>query len=174
MKTTDEKYNRIIKVLRDSRPEVSDLNDIEDEVMKRISGKPEVVSGFFDFFFGWIYVGWVRRSLVAASFALLGFFLWQQNNILNQIDDLNEKVGNNKITTYNPSDAIEKRLILFRLSQERSGNMIVREEDLTRLLDSLNDLNIRYRDLLEMIDEYPGLKKIVEENQKKLQSRIKL
>jgi len=176
MKNEDEKYKRILRALRGSKPKVPEYYQIEDEVIRRISKKTDTVPGFFDFLFGWIYIGWVRRSLVAASFALLGFFLWQQNNILNQIDDLNKLVGSNKmVTTYDPSDAIEKKQLLLRLSQEKSKNIIVSEEDLARLLDSINDLNVRYRDLLDLVDDYPEFKNMVEENlQKNFQSRIKL
>ena len=176
MNASDEKYERILQALRKSKPDVPWYELMEDEIMRRISRKHGASSGFFDFLFGWIYVSWVRRSLVAASFALLGFFLWQQNSILNQIDELGKQVRSNKtISPYDPSVSIEKKHMLLRLSQEKSGNIVVSQEDLSKLLDSINNLNIRYKDLLDAMDDYPVLKKQVEENlQKNFKSRIKL
>jgi hypothetical protein len=176
MNPTDEKYDRLLHLLRKSKPEAPWYNLMEDEIMKRISGKPETAHGIFDFIFGWIYIGWVRRSLIALSFVLLGFFLWQQNNILKEVNELGKKVSASRMgPNYDPAAALEKKQMLLKLSREKTGNIVIRQEDLTMLLDSLKNLNVRYRDLLDLVNEYPELKKVVEENlQKNLQSRIKL
>lgn len=73
------------------------------------------------------------------------------------------------------SEALGKKQVFLKMSQERGGNLVVSEEELIRLIDSLNQLNIRYRDLLELIDDDPELKKMVEEKlEKNLRSKLKL
>lgn len=177
MKTDKEKYEKIVEALRNSIPELTLYDSIEERVIERISKKNDKdQTGIFDLFFGWIYIGWVRKSLIAASFAMLGFFLWQQNNIMNQINDLSSRIReNDRMVTYDPSAALEKRQMLLKYSRERSGGYYMSEEDLTKILDSINHLNIRYKNLLEMIDSDTLLKKKVEDKlEKKLGSKIKL
>lgn len=173
---SDEKYQKVLKALRASKPEVPWYDLLEEDILRQITTKKATSRGFLDFIFGWIYIGWVRRSLVAASIALLGFFIWQQNSILNQIDELGRQVNASKtVSPYNPSEVIGKKQLLLRLSQEKSRDIVVSEEDLERLVDSINNQNIKYRDLLDAIDDYPELKKQVEETlQKNFQTRIKL
>lgn len=177
MKTDKEKYERIIDALRKSAPGLNQYNGIEETVIRRISQKTEKdTTGIIDFLFGWIYIGWVRKSLIAASFTLLGFFLWQQHNIMHQINVLGNRISeNDRLVIYNPSASLEKRQMLLKYSREIAGGYYVSEEDLTNILDSLNHLNMRYKDLLEMIDNDTLLKKKVEEKlEKELGSKIKL
>ena len=76
---------------------------------------------------------------------------------------------------YNQVSALESRQLLLKFSRERSGGYYISEEDLTLILDSLKHLNIRYKDLMDLIDNDTILKKRVEEKlEKKLGSRIKL
>lgn len=177
MKTEKDKYYKLIETLRRSTPEMDQYNAVEDAVFQKILKKSDnELTGILDFLFGWIYIGWVRRSLIATSFALLGFFLWQQNNIMNQIDDLRSSIReNDRLIVYNQVSALERRQMLLKFSRERSGGYYISEEDLTLILDSLKNMNIRYKDLMDLIDNDTVLKKRVEEKiEKKLGSRIKL
>ena len=89
VKMESEKYNKILKLLRESKPVLDSTEDIEREVLQRISGKHKSVlnlSELIDSLFGWIYIGWVRRSLITASVLLVVVFVWQQGIILKQIN----------------------------------------------------------------------------------------
>lgn len=177
MMADKEKYEKIIQALRQSKPEMTGYDIIEENVMKRIARSNETDrTGILDFLFGWIYIGWVRKSLITASFALLGFFIWQQHIIMNQINDLSSRLNeNDRMMIYDRSASLEKRQKLLKLSREHSQGYYVSEEELTRLIDSINHLNIRYRTLIDMIDDDTLLKKKIEESiGKKLGSRIKL
>ncbi|HLN55507.1 MAG TPA: hypothetical protein VK207_05930 [Bacteroidales bacterium] len=177
MKTENEKYEKIVDSLRKSTPELIHYDSLEEKIMRKISSKDHKdVTGIFDFLFGWIYIGWVRKTLIAVSFALLGFFLWQQNSIINQINDLSVSIReNDRMIIYDPSAALEKRQMLLKYTRERSGGYYVPEEDLKKIIDSLNHLDISYRDLLDLINSDSLLKKRVEEKlERKLGSRIKL
>ena len=89
MKSESEKYDKIINLLRKSKPEIDSIEDIEKEVIKRIARRSRSVvdlSELIDFLFSWVYIGWVRRSLIAASIALVMIFVYQQGVILKRID----------------------------------------------------------------------------------------
>ena len=176
MEENNEKYGKIVNALRRSKPAPDSFFDIEMAVMVSVS-KKEKRGSIMDFIFGWIHIGWVRRSLIAASFLLLGFFIWQQNNILKQIDHLGSQMRlNDKVITYDPAGALERKQLLFRLTEEmdQSGVMIPQDE-LNRLLDTLNDIRMRYRDIMDLIEADPELKKMVEEKlNKDIRSKINL
>jgi hypothetical protein len=159
------KYDKITAMLRKSVPDPGSLDGIENSIISRISQKQRS-SGYFsnltDFLFGWVYISWVRRSLVAASFVLLAIFVWQQNYIMNQVEYLGKQI-NNRITKYDPSVALEKKLILYKSRSQ----VMVPEEDLNRLLDSLKSTQNKYRDIMNLIDSDPILKRAVEEKLKK-------
>lgn len=177
MKTDKEKYEKIVEALRKSTPELTRYSAIEETVINRISKNNYIApTGIFAFLFGWIYIGWVRKGLIAASFALLGFFLYQQHNIMNQINDMSNRIRqNDRLIIYDPSAALETRQMLLKISRERTGGYYLSEKDLAKILDSLNHLNNRYRNLLDLIDDDPQLKKKVEEKlEKRLGSKIYL
>jgi hypothetical protein len=163
MKTEDENYNRIIRVLRNSRPEAGTTNDIVNEVIARIAtGKEDdnFFPRFIDFLFGWVYIGWVRRSLVAVSFILVGLFVWQQNRILNQISLLRSQVRMNRETAYDPSFSLEKKLAIRRMSGIGSGFISNKETNIVP--DSLMEIRSKYRDLIKLIEEDPELRRMIE------------
>lgn len=175
MKT--DKFEKIIEALRKSTPELTRYDQIEEAVIKRITRQSDNnLTGIIDLLFGWIYIGWVRKSLITASFALLGLFVWQQHIIMNKINDLSVRLNeNDRMMIYDRSASLEKRQMLLKISRERSGGYYMSEEDLNILIDSINHLNIRYRNLIDMIDDDTLLKRKVEESiGKKFGSRIKL
>jgi hypothetical protein len=160
-----EKYDKLINMLRKAEPELESTDKIERAVMDRISRKEasdSIMSRLSEILFGWVYIGWVRRSLIAASFLLLVFFVWQQNSIMNQIDYLGKQIDN-RVTTYNPSGALEKKLIFFR----NRNRISIPGEDLDQLLDSLKDARLKYKEIMDLIEDDPALKKAVEDKLRK-------
>lgn len=107
---------------------------------------------------------------------LLGFFIWQQHRMMNQINDLSSRLNEtDHMMIYDRTASLEKRQRLLKLSRDRSQGYYMSEEELIRLIDSINHLNIRYRNLIDMIDDDTLLKKKVEESiENKLGKRIKL
>jgi hypothetical protein len=169
MGTEDGKYERVINLLRKSSPELSTKEDIQKEVISRISKKmrsPALKEELVDILFGWIYIGWVRRSLIAASVVLVMVFVWQQSVILRQINFLSKQVivpaEESMLTT---SQQAEKLMMLYKTSSRlfSSRNITISEKQLNQLLDSVNVLKIQYKDLIELIDENPELKKYIDE-----------
>jgi hypothetical protein len=169
MKTENEKYDIIINLLRKSKPELDSTEDIEREVFRKISRRRRSgadLSELIDFLFGWVYIGWVRRSLIAASVALVLIFVYQQGVILKRIDKISKQViVSDKELISTTDDKIEKLLMVYKNSGRKfpSKTITISERQLKELLESVKDLQIKYKDLEELINGDPELKKLIEQ-----------
>jgi hypothetical protein len=175
MKTDNEKYNKVIDLLRNSKPSPGDTAGIEREVIRRVSSsrsQGSILSEALDFLFGWVYIGWIRRSLIAASFALVFIFIYQQAAILKKIDFLSRQTIIVNHNQAQPGD-FEKLLTEYRNSGRRfsSKSFTFSEKQLKELFDSVNEMQIRFKDIEDLINEDPELKKLIE---KKLDSRKRI
>jgi hypothetical protein len=168
MKPESEKYIEVLNLLRKSKPLLASTKDIESVVIKRITKTNH--NGFssseiIDFLFGWVYIGWVRRTLITASIVLIMVFIYQQSIILKRIDVLSRQtVVIGKESTMSTADEIEKLLIVYKNSGRilPSKTITISERQIKDLLESVNELQIKYRDLEKLIEEDPELKKMIE------------
>lgn len=181
MKTDSSKYDKLLYALRKSKPVLDSTEDIERAVLKRISEKPSpgyILNDAVEFLFSWIYIGWVRRTLITASVLLVVIFILQQGIILREINYLNRQARiTEREESYNPAGLLEKRLLMYKQSHRifPSKNITISEEQMNQLLDSVNDLQIKYRNIMNLIEKDPELKKYIEKNlTEKNQSKTKL
>jgi hypothetical protein len=164
-----EKYKKVVEMLRNSRPGLKSTGDIEREVMKRIQKRNPVIDFLHEaveFIFGWVYIGWVRRSLITLSIVLVLIFVYQQGTILRRIDMLSRQlIIKNNINAGLSADEIEKLLTIYKSSGRKipSKTIDFSERQMNELLESLDDLRIKYKDLEELIENDPDLKKLIEE-----------
>ena len=165
MTTENDKYKKVIEILRSSKPGFIRPEEIEDEVMRRINhenSKTESPSGFIESIFGWVYIGWVRRSLIGAAFILVAVFIYQQASILKQVNNISKQVVLTGIGQGTGSSSeFDKKLTIYRISSGLSGDREIKisEKQLEELLDSYRDLQGKYKDLLRIIEENPELNK---------------
>ena len=159
-----EKYNKILKVIRESKPVLDSTEDIEKEVIKRISRVKQPVFNFsetIDSLFGWVYIGWVRRTLITASVLLVTVFIYQQGVMLKQINFLSRQIidtgGEMQVST---DQRVEKLLMMYRKSGRGfpSRSVTISEKQMNELLEYLN----QYKDLEKLIEEDPELKQLIE------------
>lgn len=168
MKPESEKYNKVLNLIRESKPVLDSTEDIERDVIRRITGvnRPGLsFSEAVDFLFGWVYIGWVRRILITASIALVLVFVYQQAIILKRIDFLSRQtIITDKENIPAPADEIEKMLMMYRNSGRRftSKTITISEAQMKELLEFINELQIKYKDLENLIDGDPELKKLIE------------
>ena len=168
MEPESEKYKKVLNILRKSKPVLDSTRDIENEVIKKISKTQQpavVLSDVIDFLFGWIYVGWVRRILITASVFLVLIFVFQQTIILKQINLLSKQTIVLDVDNLSASsNRLEKQLMSYRITTRRfpSKSITISEKQLEQLLDSVNELQIHYKDLLNLIEEDLELKKMIE------------
>jgi len=174
MKKTEEnvRYDKIVQILRNSSPDLKNPEEIENEVIGRIQPqnlKNGRISDFIETLFSWVYIGWVRRSLIGISAVLIAIFVYQQAFIFRQVKAISKNIV---ITGYESSDVsssvLGRRLTLYRMSSRLSpaGEIRIPESQLEELLDSYNELQVKYKDLLRIIEENPELKKIIEKKLK--------
>lgn len=164
----NEKYIKVLNILRKSKPVLGSTDGIEKEVIKRIARVHQSrlnLSEVIDFLFGWVYIGWVRRSLITASIVLVLVFVYQQSIILKRIDFLSRQtvvIDRENVST--PADEIEKMLLIYKNTGRRfpSKTITISEKQMKELLESVNELQIKYKDLENLIEEDPELKKLIE------------
>jgi hypothetical protein len=168
MMTESDKYKKVMNILREATPVLNSTEDIEREVLKRISHKPqgsELLTSLVNMLFGWAYIGWVRRSFITASALLILVFIYQQGIILRQINYLSRQaVTVDMQNSFIPAVQVEQKLMLFKLAGRKfsSRNITISEEKMDQLLRSVNDLQLKYKDLINLIEEDPDLKKYIE------------
>lgn len=168
MTADNDRYKKIMEILRSSRPDLTGPDEIENEVINRILQKnlqPVWFSDLTESLFGWIYIGWMRRCLVGAAVILIAIFVYQQAFIFKQVKNISKQVvitGNE--TGQGSSSALDKRLTLYKISSRLSpgGETKISESQIKELLDSFYDLQIKYKDLLRIIEEDPELKIYIE------------
>jgi len=168
MKEENEKYNRILDLIKRSEPDFDSKDEVEEEVIRRISKQHQSGVNFneiLDFMFGWVYIGWVRRTLISASAALVILFVYQQGIILKQINFLSRQIIVDDGGTISPlSGSIEKRLLMYKLSGRRfpSNKISISEKELKNLLESVTEMEDKFKDLQNLIDNDPELKSYIE------------
>ncbi len=168
MEKNSEKPDRVINLLRTSKPVLNSTSDIEREVIQKISGMNQpktTIPDIIEFLFGWVYIGWVRKSLIAASVMLVALFVWQQGTIIKQINYLSSQpVMTGSEARSFQTDYKDNKLMFFKLYSKKlpSQNVIISKKQMDTLLESVNDLQTKYRDLMNLIEEDPDLKRYLE------------
>jgi hypothetical protein len=167
MLSQSEKYNRLLNLLRKSKPRIGSTEEIEAEVLKSISKKHKsdyVLSDVIGFLFSWIYIRWVRRALIAASVSIIVIFVWQQYTILKQINYLSRQtIIIERVSTPDQAELLEKR-ILSKLSGQgiNSRTLKMSDKQINQFIDSAIEMQGKYKDLMNLINQDPELKKYIE------------
>jgi hypothetical protein len=179
MEPESEKYKNVINILRKSKPVLNSTENIQKEVIKKIERVKKSglsLADIIDFLFSWVYIGWIRRSLIIASIALVVIFVYQQAIILRRIDFLSRQtIVIDRDFESASSDEVGKLLMVYRNSGRRFplNTVTISEKQMNELLESINELKTRYKDLENIIDGDPELKKLIEEKIKE-KNRTKL
>ena len=178
MAEEESKYMSLLNILRKSTPELTGIGDIEGKVLNAIqqTGKKKREKfNLFDYFFGWVYIRWVRVSLVTVSVFFIGLFIYQQSLILRRISLLeNQSIITGSQFVRSPYSGLEDKLMLKKLSVRNmnAGSITITERQLEKYMNSYNELEHKYKDLIQLINGDPELKqmlekKLTEKNKKK-------
>lgn len=170
MKSSEENgsYDRIVNILKNSTPDLTNPEEVENEIIRTIRSQNQRrgrISDLVESLFNWVYIGWVRRSLIGISVVLVAIFVYQQAFIFRQVKELNRKIvitGNESSSV--SSSELEKRLVLYKMSSKLSltGEVGISESQLDEFLDAYSELQVKYKDLLRIIEEDPELKNYIE------------
>ena len=168
MTMESENYKKVLSHLRKSNPGLDSADAIEREVLRYISNESKRrinLSEIFDFLFAWTYISWIRRSLIATSLALVVIFVVQQGIVLQKINYMSAQT----ISTFRESqsdyvEGLEKKLLVFKLSGRRlpSDNIVISERQINKILESVNELQLKYKDIANFIEGDTVLKKYIE------------
>jgi hypothetical protein len=167
MKNESTKYERITDILKKSEPILTGSEAIEENVMERIRDKrktPESYN-FLDHLFGWVYVGWVRNGLVAASVLIIAVFVIQQSIILKRINNLEQQtISTSPSFVKSVPDDFESVFMIYNRTpckiHLRNGKLT--DKQVRQIEETINDLQSRYSDLMKLIDDNPELKQYIE------------
>ena len=162
------KYEKVVKIIRESKPVLSNAGEIEDAVIRSIRDKEKdrgLIIGLVESIYGWIYIGWVRRSLVGAALIIFTVFIYQQADILRSVRSLEKEIVS--ISSEQPSVNVrdlERRFTVFKISSKIStGRKIeVYESQLQEIIDSYKNLEQKYENLNRIIEEDSLLKNYFE------------
>jgi hypothetical protein len=168
MTAENDGYKKMVEILRKSKPYMVQPEELEKEVISRIKHENQNtgrVSDFIESLFGWVYIGWVRRSLVGAAVILVALFVYQQAFIFRQVKNISKLVviTGSETAKLSTSD-LEKRLTLYKMSTRFSTgeDIKISGRQMEKFLDSYNELQVKYKDLLRIIEEDPELKSYIE------------
>jgi hypothetical protein len=168
METESKKYNEVLNILKKSKPELRDVEAVANKVMKQLQeGKARVSLPelFIEFLFGWVYIGWIRKSLVAAALIIVVFFGYQQALILRRINDLSgQRIQNGALLMTGMKDDLETRIRFYKISGGKfpDEKPVVSIDEIDEMIKSINNLQSRYKEVISLIEDDPDLKKYVE------------
>jgi hypothetical protein len=174
------KYDKVMELLKRSKPVINDQEALTGRILhelRREKYHPGLFDMISDHLFGWAYIGWVRRSLVTVSFAILLVFIYQQSVILKRINAIDSQaVFTTNQLLPESGDRLDSKLLY------RRANFIfpVKQRELTDkqvddLIKTFKGLQIKYSDILKMIEEDPDLKNYIENKlNKKDREKLKL
>lgn len=163
-----EKYNKILNILRRSGPKLESIGTIEENVIERIrrsNNRQRSLPDLIEVLFSWIYIGWVRRSLVTASVLLVLFFVYQQSMILKGVNNINKRaIISEKGIFPDSDDEIGKQLMILKLTGRKisASDLKISGRQIEQLIDSYNELREKYGDLVKLIESDPALKEYIE------------
>jgi FKBP-type peptidyl-prolyl cis-trans isomerase (trigger factor) len=168
MKTKDNKYDRVLNFLRNSKPDLKNVDVITEKVMRQLQEEKSKITFtelLLDFFFGWVYIGWVRKSMVTAVLAIAVLFIYQNAQIIRQMKDLSgQRIQNGSVVMTNLRDNLIDQLRIFKLTGKSISDekITVSEKEIDEMIRSLNKLQVKYKDVINLIENDPELKKYVE------------
>jgi hypothetical protein len=168
MKTEDRKYDKVLNLHQNSRPVMTDPESVTDKIMRQLQEEKSHVTYaelLLDFLFGWVYIGWVRRTMITVVLALAFLFIYQQSLIIKQVKELSgQRIDNGTIVMTNLREELIDQLRILKLTGKRfpDEKINVSEKEIDDMIRSLNKLQIKYKDVISLIEKDPELKKHVE------------
>jgi hypothetical protein len=178
MENGNRKYSDMIRLIQKNMPEMKHPDIVTEKIMDELrKGKSKfaIKDIIIEFLFGWIYIGWVRKSMVIAAAFFVLLFGYQQAVILKKINELSgQRINDGTLFMKGTESGLSERAGLFRLSgRDLAGKRpSVSKEDIDEMIKSINTLQIKYQDLIDQIKDDPELKEYIE-NRKKETGKLK-
>jgi hypothetical protein len=169
-----------LNILRNSKPVLTEAESLTEKVISKLKeGKskftlPEMI---FEYLFGWVYIVWVRRTMVTAALVIAVFFIYQQSLILRKINDLSgQRIHNGSLIMTNMNADLADKLLIYKITGRKLNDekISVSQKEIDEMINSLNKLKTKYKDVINLIENDPQLKSYVESRMNEKQNnRIK-
>ena len=172
MAAEEKKYERVLNILRQSKPVLTDVESVAEKVIRQLKEEESKISLpelIIEYLFGWVYIGWVRRSMMTAVLVVALLFGYQQALILRRINDLSgQRIQNGSLLMTNLNENLANKLLIYRIKGRKLSDekISVSQKEIDELIYSLNKLQIKYKDVINLIENDPQLKKYVEDRMK--------
>lgn len=172
MRVGDKKYEDVLKLLRNSKLVFTDIEAVTEKVMRQIQeekSKFSLMELIVEFLFGWVYIGWVRKSMITAVLVVALLFVFQQAIILRRINDLSgQRIQTGTLLKTNMTDDLTNKMLIYRIAGKKlsDGKVKVSEKEIDEMIRSLNNLQVKYKDIINLIEDDPQLKKYIEDKMK--------
>lgn len=140
----ENKYDKLVKALKDNNPRLSDKDALVEEIMGKIT-KPEYKiksqEKMLDYLFGWAGIYWLRGSLAAIATIFVGVFIFQQLTIANRLSSLENQLVNtvNVINNLEPELGITQKVFL-KMINSKEDSITVSKSDLEKMMNSYLEL----------------------------------
>jgi hypothetical protein len=181
MERGNDKYEKVIKILKDAKPVLGSTAGIEEKVLSRIPMKKKSkidLSGLIDFLFGWTYIAWVRRSLITTAVLIVIVFVFQQSIMMKQIFNLSRQIESYERDASGIQGIYtERKMTILRFTEKRNPffRKTNSEKQVEELFRTIEDLKKEYKELDSIIKEDPELKKLIEKKLSEIDgSKIKI
>lgn len=172
MTKESEKYDLIVNMLKKSRPVFTEPEKVTDKVMRQIQEDKSRVSFMdllVDYLFGWVYIGWVRRSMVAVTLIIAVLFVYQQGAIMKRINDLSDrKINNGDLLMTGYTEDIKNKMLIYTITGKKitDAKITASKKEIDEMISSINKLQVKYKDLFRIIENDPQLKEYIENRMK--------
>ena len=170
----NDKYFKVIKVLKGNKPTLPDKKELIDGVMQKIRGeaqKTTVHEKLSNYLFGWADIGWVRGTMALAATVLIGIFIIQQVVITDRINSL-EKQLVRTVNTYQNQETdlgIMQKVLLNVVAKDQMADdsITVSRSDLEELLNAYLELKKNYDEIKENRSVETYIQKKIRQNLEK-------
>jgi hypothetical protein len=163
-----ESYERLVGALSSFHREPPNPGILAAKIMNRIDYKDSrrvsrlTLGGLI---FGWTSVAWVRRSMMAASIAIVSLFVYQQFQIMTGLRALESKLSDGLPTTEirmttSGNEYLNKVMLRERFALNDSIRVSV--ADIEALIESYNELQISYEKISRFLKMNPEFRKRIE------------
>jgi hypothetical protein len=154
-------YERLVGALGSFHREPANPDRLAGKIMSRISEEEssrELRVTIGGLLFGWTSVAWVRRSMMAASIAVVSLFVYQQFQIMTGLRELESKLSDGPATkeireTISGNEYLTKIMIRGRITEEDSIRVSV--ADIEELIESYNEMQISYERVTRLLRMNP-------------------
>jgi hypothetical protein len=167
MSQEENKYEQILKILRKSSPTMTDSELLTEKILDRLRREKSTLTltdKIKEYFFGWVYIGWVRRALITASILIILVFAYQQTLILSRISSLERKeILTDKAGLTYIDNSLEGKIFLYKITGRKIPvkNITLTEKQVKQIIESFNELQTKYGDLVKLIEDDPELKEYI-------------